>query len=92
MTVMSGPLILIAAIVSPTAAPAPPLAHAPSFHAPSIQASAAATARATASIRIVSGVSFGSGHPDKVSGAAVRATHVNDAEGLPSTAYLLEFQ
>ena len=89
MTVMSGPLILIAAIVSPTAAPTPPLAHAPSFHA---SASASATARATASVRIVSGVSFGSGHPAKVSGAAMRATQVNDAEGLPRTAYLLEFQ
>ena len=87
MTVMSGPLILIAAIVSPTAAPMPPLAHAPSFHANS-----SATARATASVRIVSGVSFGSGHPAKVSGAAIRATQVNDAEGLPRTAYLIEFQ
>ncbi|MEO6113067.1 MAG: hypothetical protein ABIP07_01280 [Sphingomicrobium sp.] len=87
MTVMSGPLILIAAIVSPTAAPTPPLAHAPSFHA-----SASATARATASVRIVSGVSFGSGRPPKVSGAAMRVTRVNDAEALPRTAYLLEFQ
>ena len=77
MTVMIGPLILIAAIA------APPVPFRPV---------GGATARATASIRVVSGVSFGPGRSAKMPGATQRSTRLTDGQGQLSPAIILEFQ
>ena len=77
MTVMIGPLILIAAIASP------PVAFRPT---------GGATARATASIRVVSGVSFGPGRSANIPGAAQQSTRLTDGQGQPTPAIILEFQ
>ena len=81
MTVMIGPLILIAAIASPP----PPVAR-------EFRASGGATARASASVRVISGVSFGADRSVVVSGATHRSTRLIDAEGQSRPANLLEFQ
>ena len=73
MTVMMGPLILIAAIA------APPV-------------TAPAATRATASIRVISGVSFGPGRSARVPGATRRSTRLTDSQGQPTPAIILEFQ
>ena len=78
MTVMIGPLILIAAIVSPPAREFYPIS--------------GASARASASIRIVSGVSVGPGHAHGVPGAARRSAVLTDRHGSSIPAILLEFQ
>ena len=81
MTVMIGSLILIAAIASP---PPPP--------APEFRAVGGATARASVSVRVISGVSFGADRSVKASGAALRSTRLIDAEGQSRPANILEFQ
>ena len=77
MTVMIGPLILIAAIAAPPA---------------TFRPVGGASARATASIRIVSGVSFGPGRTRQVSGATQRSTTLSDGQGRSTPAIILEFQ
>jgi len=51
-----------------------------------------ATARATASVRIVSGVSFGPGLSAATPGADRRHARIVDREGQSRSAELLEFQ
>ena len=78
MTIMIGLLILIAAMASPPAREFRP--------------ASGSTARASASIRIVSGVSFGPGHALSVPGAAQRPMVLTDGHGAPKPAIILEFQ
>jgi len=82
---MFGPLILLAASVSPLPAPAP--AGAASFRPVS-----SVTARATVSIKVISGVSFGASHASGTAGASRTSTELSDAAGLMRPAELLEFQ
>jgi len=82
---MFGPLILLAASVSPLPAPAP--AGATSFRPVS-----SVTARATVSIKVISGVSFGASHASGTAGASRTSTELSDAAGLMRPAELLEFQ
>ena len=85
---MFGPLVLLAASVSP----APPAPVPPAEPISSGRTVTRATAHATATIRIVSGVRFG---PDKLAGAegaARRKAVLTDAAGSARPAELLEFQ
>jgi len=88
MHVMTGPLILLAALASPIAQPVPAVTGAASMFRPT----GGAGARATASIRIVAGAKFGAGRPIDAPGASVRLTRVADTDGRPLPAKLLEFQ
>lgn len=54
-------------------------------------ASSGASARAQASIRIVSGARFGPGHRGKSEGAGQRRAQINE-QGIAYPAQLLEFQ
>ena len=85
MAVMIGPLLLIAALASPPM----PTATAP---ASGFRPVGGATARASASVRIVSGFSFGRGRPANAPGAALRSTQLIDAEARTHPAKILEFQ
>jgi hypothetical protein len=80
--VMIGPLILLAASVSPQPRPA----------AQPFRPVSSVYARATVSIRIMSGASFGAGHSSTVPGASRRASQLVDAAGQARPAELLEFQ
>jgi hypothetical protein len=51
-----------------------------------------ASARATASIRIVSGVKFGPDHSETIAGAIRRPARLIDRDGQSLSAELLEFQ
>lgn len=85
---MFGPLILLAASVSPPAQPVSSPATAQRIAAPASRS----TATATATIRVVSGVSFGK---DKLAGAELadrRKAQLTAADGLIYPAELLEFQ
>jgi len=82
VTVMIGPLLLIAAMTPPQAQPV----------APAFQPVSGATARATVSVRIVSGVRFGLGHSAEAPGAIRRKTRMADSDGSVHRAELLEFQ
>ena len=85
---MFGPLVLLAAL----AAPIPPAIAPAARRMADSSGRTRATAQATATIRIVSGVRFG---PDKLAGAegaARRKAVVTDADGLVRPAELLEFQ
>ena len=85
---MFGPLLILAASVSPLARPsAPAVGHDSSF-----QAVSSVTARATASVRIISGVSFGAGRPIDAVGATHRMSQLADGDGTIRRAELLEFQ
>ena len=81
MAVMIGPLFLIAAIAAP---PAPASS--------SVRPVGGATARASVSVRIMAGVSFGAGRSVQAPGAALRSTQLIDAEGRTHPAKILEFQ
>jgi len=81
---MFGPILLLAASVSPIAPASSP--------APRPVASYRATATATASIRIISGVRFGPGQISGAAGADRRKAQLADADGLIRPAELLEFQ
>ena len=85
---MFGPLVLLAASVSPAAASAPP--DAP--HSASARQAIGATAQARVSIRIISGVKFGADQPNDAAGAYRRSTSLSDASGALRAAELLEFQ
>lgn len=85
---MIGPLILLAASAMATSTPA----SAEGDGAASFQPSSKVSARATVSIRVVSGVSFGASHDYSGNGAARRTAPVTDADGSVRSAELLEFQ
>lgn len=87
MPAMSLFWILLASATTLNAEPVPATVQAPTFHPVG-----GAAARATASIRVISGVSFGQGRPGKAPGAAVRTTRLADAQGNLHPANLLEFQ
>jgi hypothetical protein len=86
--VMIGPIFILAAMVSSgsQAAPANP-ARSSAFRPVS-----GATARATASIRIISGVRFGSDYSGDAAGAIRRPARLVDRDGQSLSAELLEFQ
>ncbi len=85
---MFGPLVLLAASVTPL-----PPASAPATQAMSnFRPSARATATATVSIRVISGVRFGSELLEGGEGADRRKAQIRDADGLFQSAELLEFQ
>ena len=85
---MIGPLILLAATVSPPTRPIAPASEGVA----KFQPSSAVTVRATASVRIVSGVRFGSGETGKAPGAVRRKVQLSDAGGPAYPVELLEFQ
>ena len=84
---MVGPMLILAALASP-AVPALEQATQPTHLRPGLSA----TARATVSIRIVSGVRFGSDQHSVAVGADRRKAELTDADGLVRSAELLEFQ
>jgi hypothetical protein len=83
-----GPLLLLAAMVSPEARPLPP---APERFA-KFQPTSGATGRATASVRIVSAARFGPGKADGAAGGTRRAVRLIERDGTVRSAELLEFQ
>ena len=85
---MFGPLILLAASVS---LPARPVSPAPNGVA-SFKPVSRATAQATVSIRILSGVSFGEGRLTGGEGGLRRKALLADADGTARAAELIEFQ
>ena len=84
---MVGPLLLLAASVSPLPAPAQ---SAPARAAASRPVRA--TARATATITILSAARFGPSYVAPVAGADRRSARLTDADGTARPAELLEFQ
>ena len=85
---MFGPVILLAALVSPAA----PATGQGSERMAKFQPSSRATASATVRIRIISGAQFGSDRLSGAEGAARRKAELTDADGLVRPAELLEFQ
>ena len=81
MTSMIASALLLA--VATAQLPATPASHRPTR---------TVSARATASIRIISGASFGAGRTSDVPGARRRATRLIEGEGQVFAAELLEFQ
>ena len=84
---MVGPLILLMASIA-TNASAPKAAESSSAFRPI----GGVTATATVSIRIISGVRFGSDHLDGGNAASRRKAQLTDAAGNSRDAELLEFQ
>jgi hypothetical protein len=82
---MVGLFLLFATSVSSPVAPVSPAA----AERPAI---VSATARSTATIRIISGVRFGPSHTANVAGATRRKGQLIDADGRFRPAELLEFQ
>jgi hypothetical protein len=87
-SMMFGPVLLVAALVSPEIRPSAPAPAAIATFRPS----GGATARATASVRIVSGVRFGPGKSALAPGAHRRTIHLADQGGVVHPLELLEFQ
>ena len=85
---MLGPVVLLAALASP----APPAAGQVAGLSADVGRASRATAYATASIRIVSGVRFGPDQLSGASGADRRKAVLADADGVSHPAELLEFQ
>jgi hypothetical protein len=83
---MLASLVLFLASIAPASA-APPAAKSADFRPAS-----GATATATVSIRIISGVRFGPNHSDGDGIAARRKARLPDAAGQLRDAELLEFQ
>ena len=81
---MFGPLVLLAASVSPSAAPVSSAADRP--------VAVRASASATVTIRIVSGARFGADQAKEAPGADRRSSLIADASGTMRAAELLEFQ
>ena len=88
MTIMIGSLLFLAATYSPAPRPAEPA----KIHMAKFAPTSGATARATASVRIVSGVRFGAGRSVDAAGAILRPTSLTDQDGQQRSAKLLEFQ
>ena len=82
MPAMIGLLLLLAA-AQPLPADRPAAKFVPS---------ASATARATASVRILAAARFGPGRSQEAPGADRRKARVIDEQGQPKSAILLEFQ
>ena len=80
--------ILLLAATTPAVSAAPQMAEAPANRAPAIRA----TARATATIRIMQAVRFGPGQMSGADGAVRRKAEVTDSSGHANPAELLEFQ
>jgi hypothetical protein len=80
--IMIGPMLLFAAMASTQPRPA----------TPGFRPVGGVTARATASVRIVSGVRFGPGRSDEAPGASRRKALLTDSDGRQRPAELLEFQ
>ncbi len=85
---MIGPILLLAAMVSSEARSAPPTPAGTAMFQPT----GGATAQATASIRIVSGVRFGLDFTEEAAGATRRPALLVDRDGQSRPAELLEFQ
>ena len=85
---MVGPLILLAASV----ATPPPSVSAAREAVAGFRPSSSVTARATASVRIVSGARFGAGQNQETAGSQRRKIVLSDAQGSTHEAELLEFQ
>jgi hypothetical protein len=85
---MMGPIVLFAAMLSSGDQPS----LAASAHSSAFLPVSGATARATASIRIVSGVKFGPDYSESVAGAIRRPARLIDRDGQSLSAELLEFQ
>jgi len=85
---MIGPMILFAAVVSSGGQPAA----AVSIRSSSFQPISGATARATASIRVISGAKFGPDYSGNAAGAIRRPARLIDRDGRAQSAELLEFQ
>lgn len=85
---MSGFLLFLATIASPAFQPPPPVPAAMEKFQPTTRA----TARANATIRILSGAKFGHGRKVEAAGATQRTARVEGAPGTMHPAQLLEFQ
>ena len=88
LPIMFGPLALLAA----SALPAPASPSATGERASGTIYRQAATARATASVTIISGIRFGADQPAQASGADRREARLTEADGQVTLAKLLEFQ
>ena len=84
---MLGSLVLLMASVASASAAAPAADSRPAFRPTS-----GATATATVSIRVISGVRFGSDHVEGDRVASRRKSRLTDAAGQLRDAELLEFQ
>lgn len=84
---MAGPLLLLAAFMSPASDATPPARDRAAQVRP-----ARVSARATATIRVVSGVRFGASYTAEVAGADRRSSRITNADGTIRQAELLEFQ
>jgi hypothetical protein len=85
--IMVGSIVLfMASIASASAAPAMAVS------GPSFRPSTSATSRSTVTIRVISGVRFGSDHVEGDSLASRRKARLTDAAGQLRDAELLEFQ
>lgn len=82
-----GPVLLLAAMVSPEIRPAPPALQ----RIAKFQPTSGVTARATASVRIVSGIRFGHGMASDAVGATRRSVRLAEPDGIVPVE-LLEFQ
>jgi hypothetical protein len=85
--IMVGSLFLILASAS-TASAVPPA----SEHASAFRPVTSATAIASASIRVISGVRFGSDYATEATAGTRRKARLTDSTGQPRNAELLEFQ
>lgn len=85
---MFGPLALLAASISPVPPAHPPVSQTIAPYRPAT----GATAHATASITIISGVRFGEGPDSGGENAIRRTTRIREQDGIVRPAYLLEFQ
>ena len=83
-----GPILLLAATVSPDARPPMPAPPRIAKYRPT----SGVTARAAASVRIVAGARFGRDHSDDAVGATRRSALLVDPGGTTRSAELLEFQ
>jgi hypothetical protein len=86
--VMFAPLVLLAA----SASPATPATQPATDGIANFRPTSSATAHATVSIRIVSGVRFGSEEVTGAEGAVRRKAVLAEADGSVRSAELLEFQ
>ena len=85
---MFGPLLLLAASVSPIAPALPPARKGSANY----RATSSATAHATVSITILAGVRFGAGQISGAENAIRRKAEIRESDGLARPAELLEFQ
>lgn len=85
---MVGPLILLAASVAPVSQNAPAAGQAIG----TFRATSAVTARAKASVRVLSGARFGAGQTGQLAGSIRRKVELSDSQGSTQQAELLEFQ